>query len=274
MSPLEEEMNLSNYLQNINFSVSILVFTLCRRASWACNSWYLPTDFIHLRESTGIVIVTAPALAFAQGFIRSSGPFEEPCFLNCHYMKLIDLRWFMQKNRLNIQQWVHDINEGYLTTKLRSTCFLLQTCRSSWSLIDNHAGTTCGRDQWYGKAVCSSTCAISGGILRETNSLGNRETRFLLIRIALEWSKSTHWFLFGIDIILGVILLSGSSNAKGIVLMVKRNLAVAHNCHSIYCLGLVVCVASLSCFVLSWIWPGWSSKQSCETWGGGYCCYC
>lgn len=92
MSPLEEEMNLSNCLQNINFSVSILVFTLCCRASSACNSWYLPTDFIHLRESTGIVIVTAPALAFAQGFIRSSGPFEEPCFLNCHYMKLIDLR--------------------------------------------------------------------------------------------------------------------------------------------------------------------------------------
>lgn len=102
--------------------------------------------------------------------------------------------------------------------------------------------------------------------------LGNRETRFLLIRIALEWSKSTHWFLFGI-IFLGVILLSGSSNAKGMFLMVNRNLAVAHNCHSIYCLGLVVCVASLSCFVLSWIWPGWSSKQSCETWGGGYCCY-
>lgn len=92
MSPLEEEMDLSNYLQNINFSVSILVFTLCCRASSACNSWYLPTDFIHLRESTGIVIVTAPALAFAQGFIRSSGPFEEPCFLNCHYMKLLDLR--------------------------------------------------------------------------------------------------------------------------------------------------------------------------------------
>lgn len=144
------------------------------------------------------------------------------------------------------------------------------------ALDPNHAGTTCSRDQWYGKAVCSSTCAVpSGGLhLGETNSPWKPGNEISVDSYCPGLIEIHPWLLFGSDIFLEVILLSGSSNAKGIFLMVKRNLAVAHNCHSIYCLGLVVCVASLSCFVLSWIWPGWSSKQSCETWGGGYCCYC
>ena len=151
--------------------------------------------------------------------------------------------------------------------------FLLQTCRSSWSL----GSQPCRHhlQSWPMVWQSSMQFHLCSSIRRHSpwNQFTWKPGNEISVDsyYALEWSKSTHWFLFGI-IFLGVILFGGSSNAKGMFLMVKRNLAVAHNCHSIYCLGLVVCVASLSCFVLR-IWPGWSSKQSCETWGGGYCCY-
>lgn len=149
------------------------------------------------------------------------------------------------------------------------TSHMFFVASASPEALDNHAGTTCGR-QWYGKTVCSSTCAISGGILRETNSFGNVARFFWFV---LPWIDRNPPTDFCLELSSLEWYYGGSSNAKGMFFMVKRNLAVAHNCHSIYCLGLVVCVASLSCFVLSWIWPGWSSKQSCETWGGVYSCY-